>query len=346
MLRIAKWMVLIFVGFIVARVVIDGGVLRKISPDFHGTCIPFDDIQGAEDMEVAQHFLILSSNPHPIWNENKILQGTLYMLDLADPKAKPQSLTGDIPFDFHPHGISLFEVSENDWRIFVVNHRETKDTIEIFDWNMKSKIFSHSRTVEGSELLANANDLQATGAETFLLTHDHGALSKLGKFIEDFTKMGRGYVTYFDGKNFTKILNGLSFANGIVRIPKTDDLYIASMLDKKISHFRWTPSQPVKYVGEINLSDAPDNMTYNSTSETMWVGVHPKLLALKFHSENPKRLAPSKILRISSLNSNPKIEEIFEDDGRKISAASSAIEYNNNLYIGSIYDHKLLRCNF
>lgn len=330
-------------GIHLGKLALDAGALRKIHPHFDGQCRVIRGIAGPEDMEISTRtgLLFISSDHRPEHPGERTPDGAIYALDLTDPRAAPRVLTSGLGFEFHPHGISVRE-TELSTRIWVINHRREMDTIEVFDYAQGT--LAHEMTLS-DPLLINCNDLKAVGDDQFYVTHDHGSRSSFLNRLEDYSRLGRGYVTYFDGNHFTVKASGISFANGITLGDDPTRLLVASMLGRKILVYGRNPTTgDLKWLRSIPLGTSPDNLTLGPGGE-IWVGAHPRIFDLKAQAMDHRRHAPAQVLRIvDPLSEDPRVEEVFLDDGTRISAASVAVNLGHRLLIGSVFADHILDC--
>ena len=72
--------------------------------------------------------------------------------------------------------------------------------------------------------------------------------------------------------------------------------------------------------------------------------IHPKLFAFVEHSGNPTKISPSQVLKIIPYESNTfGIEQVYLNDGSQISGSSVALPYEDYLYIGGVFEKKILK---
>jgi arylesterase/paraoxonase len=325
---------------------IQGGAFRSIHPHHDGTCEKIPGVVGAEDMEYASDLnsLFISSDDR---SGSTGEDGKIYKWDLSQKNSAPEVVPFKTPlgFRFHPHGVGLLEDHHGLTRLWVVNHRSGVDTsVEVFDYSAKENTLSLVVS-EHSPLLKNGNDLIPVSPTSFYTTHDHEFLSLALKMLEDMSGWGRGYVTFTDASGTVVKTSGIPFPNGIALDASGEHLFVASTMREEIRVFeRNVKTGDLKFEKKIPLNAAPDNLRMDSNG-VLWVAAHPSILALTLHMKNPKRLAPSEVIRIENpLLKDEKIEEVFLDDGALISAASVAFAKDHRLILGSILGDHLLDC--
>jgi hypothetical protein len=297
-------------------------------------CSKVNNIHGPEDMEISQNTLFISSTYLPLRYHYEV--GEVYSLDLTKENSKPRVLI-DKSFNLSPHGIYA-KSFDGVTRLWIINHSKSGDSIEIFDYINNKAVFIKSIK---SKLYKHNNDIVAINKDQFYVTHDHGSETELGMTIENFSRMGRGYLTFFNGKEVSIVAKNLSFANGIQVIGSK--LYMAQMLAKKIDVYKYYPSGQVELEDEIKVPYPVDNISILNNKELI-LATHPKMLKLKSHAENGKNTSPSVILKLNLLNNKTKI--LYADTGKTMSGSSVGIIHKktNKIFIGNIYEDFFLRC--
>lgn len=339
--RVTAGVMILFFAFVL-KILVDAGSFKEINAHFQGSCRPIPSVAGPEDVEYfpAAHSLIISSDHRPEHPGQTVAPGALYELDLSREGASAKVLATDLGPDFHPHGIAGWAAGDVS-RLWAINHREHRTTIEVFDY-LPGKL-THRETLD-SPLLENANDLVATGANSFYVTSDHGYASALISKLEDFSRVGLGYVSEYDGHSFSVALRNIRYANGLALSPDHGRLFVAAMFGRAVQVYLREPGGALRFEREIPLGTAPDNLMMDEDG-ALWIGAHPKLLTLKKHSQNHRIPAPAQVLRITHPESEaPQVQEIFLDNGEQISAASVAFRLKNRLILGSIFGDHLLDC--
>ena len=119
-------------------------------------------------------------------------------------------------------------------------------------------------------------------------------------------------------------------------------LYIAETGGNQIRVMQRNADGSVTDIQNIDLGAAPDNIDV-AADGSLWVGTHPNVVALAMHFIMGVD-SPTQILRVDVSDDEPKIEEIYINDGSQISAGSGGATLGNKLLIGSITAKKLLLC--
>ncbi len=329
-------------GWLVYDLLKDAGQFKKIEPHFEGSIQKVEGVVGAEDITVHRPSglaFISSDDRRAGWSG----KGALYLYDLNAEAPQPVELTRGFDQPFHPHGISLYQLDSVTVRLFVVNHRDAATTtVEIFDWASDS--LSHRQTI-AHDRLRFANDLAAVGARSFYVTSDHGNTSALGRTLEEYLRLARAYVLYYDGSQFTRVAGGIKYANGINLSADGREVYVAATTSGKIHVYdRDLETGTLTERTSLELGTGVDNIELDGEGN-LWVGAHPKLLTFVEHAKDAQKPSPSQVLKITLFpNDTFQFQEVFLDDGTRLSGSSVAAVYGNKMLIGTVFDPHFLVC--
>ncbi len=325
----------------------DSGQFKTLEPHFNGAVVHVAGPIGAEDITINPKTGVayISSDDRRNWfqgNSSTGPSGAIYAYNLEGAQPELRNLTPELDFIFHPHGISLFVDAEEKQTIFVVNHRPTGHFIEIFD--VVENELRHKESISG-ELLSSPNNILAVDERRFYATIDHGNTSKIGRTLEDYLRLERARVVYFDGTDFKVVADGLLYANGINMSPNGNQIYVAATTSHKLHIYRRnidTGALTPDY--EIDCNTGIDNIELDAAGN-LWIGAHPKLLTFVQHAKDDNTLSPSEVLKVSLLeDGNYQAEQVFLSLGDDLSASSVAAVYKNKLLIGAVFDDGFLVC--
>ncbi|MFQ5753586.1 MAG: hypothetical protein ACE5HI_16475, partial [bacterium] len=123
-------------------------------------------------------------------------------------------------------------------------------------------------------------------------------------------------------------------------------IYVAATTGGKIHVYsRDGATNDLQFVHDIKLGTGVDNIELD-TAGNIWVAAHPKLLTFVKHAKDPQKLSPSQILKITPSGENHyQIDEIFLDDGKRISGSSVGAVFEQKLLIGSVFEDHFLMCD-
>jgi arylesterase/paraoxonase len=348
---IASSVLIAVVGLWVVKLLYDAGVWRDIAPHGTGTCRLVPGPVGPEDLTIhpGTGVAYISSTDRRASSRGEPRPGGIWAYFLNDPAATPVNLTPDAGIDFQPHGISLWVGEDSRALLFVVNHPapasgKPTHTIEIFE--VQADRLQHVRSVTDPELLVMPNDIAAVGPQQFYLTNTHGFAPGMMQTLETYLRLQRATVLFFDGSRFRVALDGLLFPNGINTSDGGSRLWVASSTGRAVRGYLRDPgTEALKLVREISLGSGADNIEIDAAGD-LWIGAHPKLLAVGGLLENPSARSPSQVLRVSS--SSGAVEEVYLNDGVQLSGSSVAAAREEprgrRVLIGQIVGNGVLDC--
>lgn len=323
-----------------------GGAFREIEPHFAGNCtaLPLDG--SAEDILVDRErgiaYLSLLDRRSVV--AGKDVQGTVARIDLqAQPFAAVDALVTR-PAAFRPHGMSLHIGPGGERHLFVINHGGRRgidpEAVEIFAEAGPGE-YAHVQTVQGAQL-HSPNDLVAVGPRQFYVANDKplggglaGALQQVG--------IGASPLSYFDGPAGRYVREDIASGGGINVSGDGRTLYVAETAGKRVRVLARDASGDVSEIARIPVDTSPDNIDV-AADGSLWVAGHASTLALIRHfiSGTP---APSQVWRVAPADgSQAPPEEVFLDDGTRLSAGSVGATWYDWLLLGSITDPQVLLC--
>lgn len=334
---------------LVGRVLLMGGMFADVTPGFGGTCRTIGGVIGAEDLQIdRKDGLVFLSASDRRANPPSKMDG-IYTLKLGDPAAKPVRLAGT-PAEFHPHGISLFRAADRSLTLMVVNHvnnlSAAHSSINVFTVTVENGAAKLNETGDiQSDKLISPNDIVAVGKEQFYVTNDHGSATPFGMKLENYLMLPRANVLYFDGNVFKEVVNNLVFANGINVSPDGGRVYVAETTAHRIQTLtRDLFSGKLTQEATFTLPSGPDNIDVDEKGD-LWVADHPKLFGVLVYRDDPSKPSPSEIFRLPVKNGVPQeVQRIYTNLGQEIGASSVGAVADGHLFIGSIFDPKILDC--
>jgi arylesterase/paraoxonase len=350
---------LTLISFFVVRTLYASNTFATLSPAFAGTCQRVASPPGPEDIDLDRSTgiaYVSATDRRAIFSGEAGAPGDIFYLDLnnvalgfVDLGARhSEGLSG-----FNPHGISLYRGDDGRVTLMVVNHPNANlDTVEIFDLYEEAvdgvmvRQLVHRRTVTG-ELLISPNDLVAVGHDRFYATNDHGSKGGFGRTMEDYLRLNKSSVTYFDGDELSIVADGLTYANGIT---VSEDGSLVLVTETTDSSVRWygrdIESGALTFTDKINVRTGVDNID-RAADGTYWIGAHAQVLKFSGHAGDATKLSPSHVIRLvpSDDGQGGQVEQIYLDLGDEISGSSVAVEHNGQMLIGQVFDDHILLCD-
>jgi arylesterase / paraoxonase len=350
MLRILGWLLLIIViagAIIVFRILNAAGYFNEVKPHFAGKCQTVEGVVGAEDIELdrADGVLFLSSQDRRPAADGTYKAGTIFLALIDRPDMQPSPLIEN-DASFHPHGLSLFADAAGRKTLAVVNHTGAGDEVRLFDVTdtPDDAVKLTLRRTVTHPLMRSLNDVTLVSHEAFYVTNDHGSETDLGRFLETWLLLPRANAVYYDGTEARIAATGFNYANGINRNADASEIYIAEATGRALQTFRRDMTTgALSHIHTLALAVGPDNLDVDAEG-AIWIGAHPRLLDFLAHADDPKKLSPSAVLKVTPAGDETKVEEIYVNMGEELSGSSVAIHHANRLIIGPVFDPKFLNC--
>ena len=188
------------------------------------------------------------------------------------------------------------------------------------------------------------NDVVAVAKNKFYVTNDHGSPKGLMRTLEEYLQIPRSYLLYFDGVAFSKVLEGIKYGNGVNISRNGQKIFLATTTGRTLLTFdRDRETGKLELADELNLKSGIDNISVDEDGN-LWIGAHPKMLAFVGHAKDPHNPSPSQVLKLTpDGNGSYSVREIYLDDGNQLSGSSVAVHYKNELFVGAVFESKLLR---
>lgn len=313
------------------------GAFTRIEAENGHTLEIIAKVPGPEDMELDREdglLYFISSNPC----SNHPERGGLYYIQLDQPNQEAHAFKFDKPWDFHPHGLSYLR-GKYDKYLFTNNHREDgTHSVEIFKIIDEDEL-QHLATIRGSEL-TSPNDLLAVGPTQFYVTNDGRAHDRFTRSMDTFLGRNTGNVLFYNGIEFSRVVDNLEFPNGIALKTSSKQVFIGETLSGFIKIYQMEGNYNLKFVDNFYAGVGIDNISFDEQSGLL-AALHPNLLALSRHMKNPKILSPSKVIHIPNHSWQGKV--MYQHSGTDISGISTAVSYNGYIYLGAVCDEILVK---
>ncbi|MEO0613623.1 MAG: SMP-30/gluconolactonase/LRE family protein [Pseudomonadota bacterium] len=318
----------------------------QVTSRFDGQCKSVAGIAGPEDIQIdfRTGFAFVSSFDRrgalAKGAKTTDLRGAVHRFDLANPldDRSWRDLTGGVPARFQPLGLHLYR-DENGARLFVVN--AAQKSVELYDVHTDGTLTHLEQFTE--RRLSSPNDVVAVGPRAFYVTNDNNATRGTVKSNINFLfRRGTGKVLYFNGISWHEAATNIQYANGLAVNRAGDRLYVGETAGESLIDYRRDPQTGyLKLHRRIGVNAAVDNINIDEEGQ-LWIGAHPRPLALLRHQRDQSALAPSSVFRFDEATDS--LSEIYADDGSVLSGSSSAARLGSSLVIGALFEEKFLIC--
>jgi len=321
---------------------------------------------GSEDISIhlpsGKAFVSSSDHLTRLTHPTALVPGAIMEYDVgaASPSLTPLPLV-DWPYaevDFQPHGISLFQTSD-DLLVFVVVH-----PVSVASGSMISKFVYrdgklHHLQSWSDPSMISVNDVHAYGENEFFFTNDHGRTLPMGLLEDIFPSVfANGSVFFFDGSNYFMVEDGLQMANGVKLSLDGKVLYVTETIARSLRVYTKQQSS-WQFVTSIYLDSYTDNIEID-TEGGLWIGSHPRVLHFVVHSFNPHYFhSPSQVFHLTfppnqSFDNSSHIlyeaQQVYLDLGEELSGSSVGGVWgkdggSKHLVIGSVASPFFLHCS-
>jgi arylesterase/paraoxonase len=343
--------VFIFLGAVVGVLILfilntlySAGVFKTLKPHLEGTIKTiYTTMPGTEDMDIdyQKGLLFISSTDRWEQLKGKPVEGGIYLLQL-DSGIAPRKLSTTYKGVFRPHGISFFSKEGGDY-LFVVNHRSDDDSyVELFQFKNDTLFYKKSFS---DRLLFSPNDVVGVDSNQFYVTNDHGTKKGKGRMAEDYLRLPWSYLLYYNGAQFTKAYKGLTYGNGVNVSNDGSKLYVTHTTGRELLTFsRNKQTGELKLLDKLNLESGLDNIHVDDEGN-LWIASHPKMLKFIGHAKDSINKSPSQVFKLTPATNGTDytVEEVYLNEGEQLSGSSVAVQYKNELLVGVVFDHKVLR---
>lgn len=330
------------VMYLVGSTLYVAGVFTSITPNTTGSVQQvYRGIFGPEDMDLDEAAGRLYISSADRWRLQKGLPSddAIWVLDL-DSTATPQRMAHSYTGEFHPHGISLLKSASSTY-LFAVNHNTNGNFVEVFVIQGDSLL--HQQSYSDASMCC-PNDVVGVAPDKFYVTNDHGHARGFKRTLEDYGRLPYSSLLYFDGKQFTTAHDGMKYANGVNVNADGSRLYVATTTGRDLLTFaREAESGSLRLVNTQSLKTGLDNIDVDAEGN-LWIAAHPKLLAFVGHAKDSTKKSPSQVLRlVPQAGDTYQVQEFFVDDGSVLSGSSVAVRFRDQLFVGGVFQPRILR---
>jgi arylesterase/paraoxonase len=163
--------------------------------------------------------------------------------------------------------------------------------------------------------------------------------------LETYLQLPGAKVVYYQDGRFRPAIEDLVFPNGINVSPDGGTIFVVTVTNRSVLVYDRDPdAETLTLKDEIFIETGGDNVEVDADGN-LWIGSHPKLLAFVAHAEDPTKLAPGQVIRVSP---DPKggyrIDEVYLNAGDEIAGTSVAARRGQRLLIGQVFGNGILDC--
>lgn len=241
--------------------------------------------------------------------------------------------------EFHPLGISLF-TQEGKQYLYAVNRSPKSKSVELFE--VLDSVLIHKHTYI-NDLLYSPNDVVGDEVGKFYVTNDHGNRSVNGQLVENYLRMPYSYVVYYNGVKYKKVLQGLVYANGIQMSNNGKKLYVTHTVGHELIVLdRDLKTGNLREQKKVTIPSGLDNIDVDLEGN-IWIAAHPKLLKFGSHKASSESYSPSQVFKVEVTDKKYEVHKMYENKGEQISGSSVAVSDGSHVFIGCVFDDKILK---
>lgn len=247
-------------------------------------------------------------------------------IDIATNVLKTLVRKEPVPICFHPHGIDLVKGKEG-LVLYVANHCDAQKLQRIVKYKVeKDTLIWLSST--SSPLITSPNAVCGRADGRFLVSNDS---YKRGSIAEMLFKQKKCRTALCQYGSCSEVGERIAYGNGIMI--DGNKVYQASTMPGAVYVYDFTEG---KLQNQQLLTKVPGADNIRDFGDEIIVAGHTKFGKFLKHMKNAKRHSPTLIVAINKKTGQQRI--LFEDDGARISAASTALVFDGYLYISQIFD--------
>ncbi len=249
-----------------------------------------------------------------------------------------------VPSDLviHPHGIDIINMDSTHW-LYAITH-------DILDGKMTHRVMrfeiqKDTLWLDQNHILQNPkmmapNDLHVLADGSFYATN---YLDTISSYSQTITVLGAktGTIVYFDGKDKWELINeAYCYPNGIWVDKEEAALVLANGGCKEILKYK------IIGKGNLDLENVVSSKTYleipiadnfiEDIQGRLWTVNHPCPLKFTGHAKSSENHSPIQVYSLDQKTLEPHL--VYQNNGETISAASTALNLNGNLYISQVFD--------
>lgn len=307
-------------------------ILSCKKDNLHKTFTEIKTAPGPEDilLDKINNRILVSCNERRI---GKQAVGEIYSIDLSTDESKilPRINFPSIPFN--PHGFDLQTINGINY-LYVINHyKNPQHTNSVIKFKILNEQLEFIREYK-NDLLISPNDITVQKDGSFYFSNDRNS----DDILELLTNPKAGSIVYCDGNNVWKKTDSLiGFPNGLFN--EDGILYLATSRNYAMYKYNINLDGSLQNRKKISSINGMDNITENG--DDLIISVHPDEIKFALLSYFPNGISPSRTYAINKQTGNATV--IFNDDGKIISGSSTAIVYNNSLYLAQVFGDYILK---
>lgn len=240
-------------------------------------------------------------------------------------------------FKLRPHGIDLVQ-RDGRWLLHVISHDRDliSDQHSLMIYELVGDTLRFQQQLR-DPLLSAPNDVAVADNGDLYVTNERMDGDSIAELI--FLQRKANVVVYRPGSGWRIATSDLAVSNGI--FIKGNSVWVSQTLGEGLMRYQRRPDGTLAFAETLGMLSLLDSLHLAPNGHLLSVS-YPSLLNLGWHWQSKGRAARTLVYDIDPNTGESQI--IFQDDGRTISAVSSAVILGNRLYLGQLFDSFLLSC--
>ena len=271
--------------------------------------------------------------------EDAAPNGAIYAIDLEKDSFTSYPLIRTNEPDtlvFHPHGFDLVR-QEGIVYLYVVSHDYKRDKHHVYKYEVKENSLKFVAAYQNT-LMNSPNTVVALKGGGFYASIDQG---KRGDRVALFLRAKTGSIVFCDEQGgWARVADKLAYANGLYITNKERYLYASTTRQHMLFKYSMKTDGNLINREKVTKLVGGDNIRLGQNKELL-IPAHPRVFKFVGHLKDSTNYSPSIVY---SLNPSDGVKEVaYANDGKQISAASTAVSYKDYLYIAQVYQPYILR---
>lgn len=292
---------------------------------------------GPDDMHVqnlAVPRLIISSHDRRHFRNH----GNIYALPIDSLKASIMTRTGEPDgFALRPHGLDLIH-RDGRWWLYVINHDKElfsdQHTLVIYEVTGDMLVFQQELQ---SPLLTAPNDVAVAENGDIYVTNEREDGASLAELI--FLQRKANVVVYRPQLGWRVAADDFALANGILIQGNT--VWISQTLGEGLRRYQRMPDGRLTQMAQLGNLSLLDSINVRDNGHFL-IPAYPSIPSFLLHWQLTGKRSPTKVYDVDPQTGQGSV--IFSDNGKTISAISTALTIKDQLYLSQVFDAFLLRC--
>lgn len=238
---------------------------------------------------------------------------------------------------FRPHGIDIGLI-EGKRILYCVNHEKNaedfppkgRQSILIFELQADKVVFQKQLT---HRILISPNDVCTDHNGGIYVSNDSG---ERNNSIEKLFELRRSTIIHFDGANWKYVGDKFKYANGVG--VRNSHLFVTGTQEAMVASYR------IKEGGElterINIPSMKGNDNITFSDGKLVTTSHLDFMKFLKHVKHDDKPSPCAVYSIDL--KTHQLDTLYMDDGTVLSAASTGLVYNGNLYVSQVFNPFIL----